>query len=139
MIRRPPRSTLFPYTTLFRSIYPVRDAAALEHPAGRIPRRLDVPAVDETHATLAGQTRGPPRPKEQAGQRLGAAGRDGEAGDHPPQAGVDFGRVGGAPRRDDQFTGGEKSGELTVQPRGAAAPWGGGPRPPHGRPRRGGP
>src|SRR2546425_7987938 len=80
MIRRPPRSTLFPYTTLFRSIYPVRDAAALEHPAGRIPRRLDVPAVDETHATLAGQTRGPPRPKEQAGQRLGAAGRGGGAG-----------------------------------------------------------
>src|SRR3712207_8991573 len=32
MIRRPPRSTLFPYTTLFRS----RDrlAAALLHPAG---------------------------------------------------------------------------------------------------------
>src|SRR5260221_6603521 len=25
MIRRPPRSTLFPYTTLFRSILPVRD------------------------------------------------------------------------------------------------------------------
>src|SRR2546421_7054486 len=36
MIRRPPRSTLFPYTTLFRSILevldsrPVLDAAALE-------------------------------------------------------------------------------------------------------------
>src|SRR5437764_8895146 len=28
MIRRPPRSTLFPYTTLFRSY-------ALQHPAGR--------------------------------------------------------------------------------------------------------
>src|SRR5256885_11866344 len=25
MIRRPPRSTLFPYTTLFRSAYPNRD------------------------------------------------------------------------------------------------------------------
>src|SRR3712207_8446063 len=25
MIRRPPRSTLFPYTTLFRSIYPLAD------------------------------------------------------------------------------------------------------------------
>src|SRR2546430_3223564 len=24
MIRRPPRSTLFPYTTLFRSVHPVR-------------------------------------------------------------------------------------------------------------------
>src|SRR2546430_9001911 len=29
MIRRPPRSTLFPYTTLFRST-----AASLNHPAG---------------------------------------------------------------------------------------------------------
>src|SRR2546423_11034276 len=26
MIRRPPRSTLFPYTTLFRSPHPLRDA-----------------------------------------------------------------------------------------------------------------
>src|SRR5689334_24707991 len=34
MIRRPPRSTLFPYTTLFRS--PERDVAAvLVHPAAR--------------------------------------------------------------------------------------------------------
>src|ERR1044071_5309096 len=33
MIRRPPRSTLFPYTTLFRSLHPVRLA-------------LVVPAVD---------------------------------------------------------------------------------------------
>src|SRR2546422_5213282 len=30
MIRRPPRSTLFPYTTLFRSL-----AVALDHPAFR--------------------------------------------------------------------------------------------------------
>src|SRR3989441_8880921 len=28
MIRRPPRSTLFPYTTLFRSICPARSASA---------------------------------------------------------------------------------------------------------------
>src|SRR2546427_6083225 len=33
MIRRPPRSTLFPYTTLFRSLV-LRDAAAEEHLAG---------------------------------------------------------------------------------------------------------
>src|SRR5436853_4797364 len=38
MIRRPPRSTLFPYTTLFRS---ARDptAAALDAAPGRDPRR----------------------------------------------------------------------------------------------------
>src|SRR5258708_24927345 len=33
MIRRPPRSTLFPYTTLFRSQHHVRDAAGLRHVA----------------------------------------------------------------------------------------------------------
>src|SRR5215204_1685061 len=31
MIRRPPRSTLFPYTTLFRSIRPDAEAPAAEH------------------------------------------------------------------------------------------------------------
>src|SRR2546429_6635127 len=30
MIRRPPRSTLFPYTTLFRSVF--EEAIELEHP-----------------------------------------------------------------------------------------------------------
>src|SRR5258708_21059227 len=44
MIRRPPRSTLFPYTTLFRS-----DAAAA-HRMGALDRdlaELEVPAVDQ--------------------------------------------------------------------------------------------
>src|SRR5256885_16957034 len=37
MIRRPPRSTLFPYTTLFRSLHHLGDPlAALELPAGRL-------------------------------------------------------------------------------------------------------
>src|SRR2546422_11341218 len=34
MIRRPPRSTLFPYTTLFRSHIPARRVAAFSGPAG---------------------------------------------------------------------------------------------------------
>src|SRR2546430_8908864 len=34
MIRRPPRSTLFPYTTLFRSAYPF-ERFAFEKPLGR--------------------------------------------------------------------------------------------------------
>src|SRR2546430_17454551 len=44
MIRRPPRSTLFPYTTLFRSRRVRRDLARLEHHrvAAR-QRRQDVP------------------------------------------------------------------------------------------------
>src|SRR3712207_7470500 len=37
MIRRPPRSTLFPYTTLFRSLRPA--AAPRRAPVGVLPRR----------------------------------------------------------------------------------------------------
>src|SRR2546427_4503238 len=44
MIRRPPRSTLFPYTTLFRS-WP---AAGLAHPAGHL-RRAAVLAGGQLH------------------------------------------------------------------------------------------
>src|SRR5436309_11015409 len=32
MIRRPPRSTLFPYTTLFRSLWLIHDAVYLAQP-----------------------------------------------------------------------------------------------------------
>src|SRR2546427_4821501 len=39
MIRRPPRSTLFPYTTLFRSVL-ARVVAALERPAAGTKRDL---------------------------------------------------------------------------------------------------
>src|SRR5438034_10867842 len=49
MIRRPPRSTLFPYTTLFRSVvtapYPETGVlrANVRHPDGRV--RLDPPPI----------------------------------------------------------------------------------------------
>src|SRR5258708_26898774 len=39
MIRRPPRSTLFPYTTLFRSLLADRDGECVEHPL----RQVDQP------------------------------------------------------------------------------------------------
>src|SRR5438132_7985780 len=42
MIRRPPRSTLFPYTTLFRSIDAVEDQASLL-------RALDFRRVESAH------------------------------------------------------------------------------------------
>src|SRR2546427_6687675 len=44
MIRRPPRSTLFPYTTLFRSALAARERelADARHPLGE-PRRLALP------------------------------------------------------------------------------------------------
>src|SRR3712207_8500627 len=60
MIRRPPRSTLFPYTTLFRSGpggQPVGQAAgeavAVHDALDRVPRRgepLGDPLVDDEHA-----------------------------------------------------------------------------------------
>src|SRR5687767_15312093 len=68
MIRRPPRSTLFPYTTLFRSL----DPAALPGPQGR---RIALPTYPFEHqrywhdldATEAPPPRPPPareRPEE---------------------------------------------------------------------------
>src|SRR3712207_9104053 len=44
MIRRPPRSTLFPYTTLFRSakaLYVVKGHARLLGPQGTAPQKLE--------------------------------------------------------------------------------------------------
>src|SRR5438128_6671696 len=40
MIRRPPRSTLFPYTTLFRSAPPPRPSRACDRGPSRAGRRL---------------------------------------------------------------------------------------------------
>src|SRR5256885_5264911 len=37
MIRRPPRSTLFPYTTLFRSLCPVQIPGRCDRPCARWP------------------------------------------------------------------------------------------------------
>src|SRR6266581_5320648 len=41
MIRRPPRSTLFPYTTLFRSEHADRDCSGPDRPGERRPRRSE--------------------------------------------------------------------------------------------------
>src|SRR2546427_8178039 len=55
MIRRPPRSTLFPYTTLFRSLTDRRCASKLvflsHHTAGNVsPEWDDVTLKDDTYA-----------------------------------------------------------------------------------------
>src|SRR5256885_4977379 len=47
MIRRPPRSTLFPYTTLFRSQHGRRDESAREARVGADHRVLDGVRDDE--------------------------------------------------------------------------------------------
>src|SRR3712207_8160995 len=56
MIRRPPRSTLFPYTTLFRSSYRLPDGAA---GAGQIEFTVTVDAANaifEDNAVGTGET-----------------------------------------------------------------------------------
>src|SRR2546430_3855729 len=49
MIRRPPRSTLFPYTTLFRSGHDVRHRVVLGEADG-VPHREDVEGAAELEA-----------------------------------------------------------------------------------------
>src|SRR2546425_6847608 len=46
MIRRPPRSTLFPYTTLFRSVL---QGDPLQHFHGDIAQVFLVPSVEDRH------------------------------------------------------------------------------------------
>src|SRR5258708_27378057 len=49
MIRRPPRSTLFPYTTLFRSgVAPPVEAAPLHHPGKARSVRFQRPAEERS-------------------------------------------------------------------------------------------
>src|SRR3712207_9588996 len=72
MIRRPPRSTLFPYTTLFRSAgegcaFRVGDAAGCEQRwAGRI-------GAHDRAAVLGPRRVHPPERAKQSGGRLGRA------------------------------------------------------------------
>src|SRR3712207_8253620 len=49
MIRRPPRSTLFPYTTLFRSLYPARQTICFK-PACHV-HRIPPHVIDELVVT----------------------------------------------------------------------------------------
>src|SRR5256885_11097889 len=67
MIRRPPRSTLFPYTTLFRSPRVPRLVARRNEPAARVAR---------PHRQRAAPNR--PRPLPRAAARIGAAARSEE-------------------------------------------------------------
>src|SRR5260370_8672046 len=48
MIRRPPRSTLFPYTTLFRSVYPASTRPGLDASGVRISRSRPTSAVSRS-------------------------------------------------------------------------------------------
>src|SRR3989441_11183069 len=58
MIRRPPRSTLFPYTTLFRSETEVREAVARDREAGRRGRQVHRAGGDAAHTGDGDRERG---------------------------------------------------------------------------------
>src|SRR2546426_1890478 len=53
MIRRPPRSTLFPYTTLFRSSPGGQDQEAGRLPRGLFPPRRSAPARERSRGPRA--------------------------------------------------------------------------------------
>src|SRR2546428_9958294 len=59
MIRRPPRSTLFPYTTLFRSAGPTGPCRGVTPPPGRI---RAVASASARHGQREGQSAAPIRP-----------------------------------------------------------------------------
>src|SRR5258705_13943309 len=54
MIRRPPRSTLFPYTTLFRSLFVVARQVAATRAVGAVVPRLVLLALGDVHERPAG-------------------------------------------------------------------------------------
>src|SRR2546426_4803062 len=53
MIRRPPRSTLFPYTTLFRSCIPVGPRGGIPSGATRRPRDVQDHLGDRAQSAVA--------------------------------------------------------------------------------------
>src|SRR3712207_8656952 len=54
MIRRPPRSTLFPYTTLFRSHRPRRCEEQRKREAEANPSAVEIPTIGKRQLCLSG-------------------------------------------------------------------------------------
>src|SRR3712207_9410017 len=63
MIRRPPRSTLFPYTTLFRSLRSLADGVVVYHD-GAVGEALDDHPDAASERRAGGGRRGAPRSEE---------------------------------------------------------------------------
>src|SRR2546427_12730678 len=81
MIRRPPRSTLFPYTTLFRGVRTGRSAR--EHGSARgNPAPARAQRAEESAADDAGPQGLPFRVRERLGDRLPRRGTAGRRFDH---------------------------------------------------------
>src|SRR5256885_13310639 len=80
MIRRPPRSTLFPYTTLFRSVR--RDQRHVDqHPLPRDARRC-ADDHDRSEAPGAGRVRGHSSPAHARGRRGETGGERARSEEH---------------------------------------------------------
>src|SRR2546430_110058 len=92
MIRRPPRSTLFPYTTLFRSLEDDREisARAVLLATGAQYRRLPVDRLAEFEGLTVFYAAGAPEAQLCAGSRVAVVGGGNSAG----QAAVWFARGG---------------------------------------------
>src|SRR3712207_7022859 len=70
MIRRPPRSTLFPYTTLFRSL----DLATVRQPVFRVPDRTPAPLdAERESARYRGFLDAPERIRDRKSTRLNSS------------------------------------------------------------------
>src|SRR5256885_16587864 len=83
MIRRPPRSTLFPYTTLFRSPAVLRRARRLDRAL-----RVELSEAAPAHQARGGRTQQPPDGREGARDLLRAvpAAAPAAPGDHAGDA-----------------------------------------------------
>src|SRR3712207_7796584 len=68
MIRRPPRSTLFPYTTLFRSL-PIEELSEVPHRSA-VPGKAHLCGHDGHMAILAALARGLGRRRPQRGRAV---------------------------------------------------------------------
>src|SRR3712207_7995763 len=76
MIRRPPRSTLFPYTTLFRSqraAHRRRGPRRADRVRGGLPRRALLPLAAARRGTGAGGGAGGPRQPDRKSTRLNSS------------------------------------------------------------------
>src|SRR2546426_12589355 len=103
MIRRPPRSTLFPYTTLFRSWPPVgaTDAGLMQIQLREGVSLRCAEAVLRSMALHTATARAAWRQKsvakmvvEEAGEEIGVAGGEGKAGGGEASAGFALGGGG---------------------------------------------
>src|SRR3712207_8267648 len=113
MIRRPPRSTLFPYTTLFRSRLTLTPLGTVQAAPRGVPEPADVPADLAFFEQMRTWMRAfPPSDADRAYQQrfapLGLLDAGSPYLDCPPQLAADLTACGRRPQAD----GGHPAGEI---------------------------